>query len=403
MKKIAILYSVLFLLLISLPSSTMIANRLHLITENFQGPPLYGHFEAHDRPDFSKHSYGARDYQKDFEAWLNSHINFRGFYIRLYNQIQFSLFKMTTQTPIIGKNDDIFFIEYLTIECNFGSTSFGSTRYDFSNSKNYKNLKEYVRHLENVQNKLQKIGKQFLFYTTPSKATQHFNNIPLKYRLKKQSDYITPYYYLKELLSNTSINYIDSRDFLSTDGTPDFYNTGIHWARPIEQRVSQAIVENLSERSNKKLPRIVLGELKSSDLPIKRDADVYNLVNMIQNPHGAYYEYEAQVKAECESLPNFLIQGGSFAEGFYVFDYAGYTKQSYKFFYGRELRNNDGTKTEIKKWKEMPFEEILDNVDYVIVELNESVIHKFSNGFVKYLDSFLNSYRPKNIKSKEIK
>ena len=395
MRKYAIVNSILFFLIVFSPGFMKGARLLHLITKDFHGSSLSGYFESHERPSFSKHSYATRDYQKDFEAWLNSHVSLRAFYIRIYNQIQFTLFKLSNR--IIGKNDDIFEMIYINAECGLVPGC------NFDNPKNYKKLKEYVRHLENVQNKLQKIGKQFLFYTTPSKATQHFNNIPLKYRLKKQSDYITPYYYLKELLSNTSINYIDSRDFLSTDGTPDFYNTGIHWARPIEQRVSQAIVENLSERSNKKLPRIVLGELKSSDLPIKRDADVYNLVNMIQNPHGAYYEYEAQVKAECESLPNFLIQGGSFAEGFYVFDYAGYTKQSYKFFYGRELRNNDGTKTEIKKWKEMPFEEILDNVDYVIVELNESVIHKFSNGFVKYLDSFLNSYRPKNIKSKEIK
>lgn len=383
MKKITILYSILFLLIVYLPSSLMIAYRLHLTSKTFQVFNLVGYFESHKRPSFSKHFYANGDYQKNFEKWLNSRISFRGFYIRLYNQIQFSIFKLSNR--IIGKNDDIFEISYINTECGFIS--------DFSNPENYQKLNEYVNHLENIQNKLKKTGKYFIFYITPSKATQHFNNIPLKYRLKKPKDYTTPYYYLKKLLSETSINYLDSRDFFSTDGTPDFYTTGIHWARPIEQRVSQAIVENLSSRSNQKLPKIILNELTSSNAPIKRDADVFNLVNMFEKPKGTYYEYEAETKAESDSLkPNFMIQGGSFAEGFYHYDYADFTRNSDKFFYNVTFRKKDGTQIKITKWEDIDFTEILDNVEFVIIELNEAVIHGFSNGFVEYLDSFLNGY-----------
>ena len=46
----------------------------------------------------------------------------------------------------------------------------------------------------------------------------------------------------------------------------------------------------------------------------------------------------------------------------------------------------------MSKWDEIDFNEILDNVDYVIIELNEAVINYYSNGFVEYLDSFLDTY-----------
>lgn len=387
-KKIFItIYSIIFLSIVFIPFFLTGALYLHLTNRSFQGFDLNGYFNTYEKPDFSKRNYIKGKFQKDFEAWFNTNVSYRGFYIRMYNQIQFSLFKVSNH--FIGKNNDIFEKEYIDAECGLVPEC------DFSNPENYQKLTEYVNHLENIQNKLQKVGKYFLFYTTPSKAAQNYDDIPLKYRLKKPEGYKSPYYYLKGLVSGRNINYIDSRDFSSKDGIPDFYTTGIHWARPIEQRVSQAIVENLSMISNKKLPKIILKELVSSDTPIKRDADVFNLANLLQGPPKTkYYEYEAEIQTDSEPLmPKFLIQGGSFAEGFYyVYDYVDYCSESYKFFYNLIYRKRNEPQIQMSKWDEIDFNEILDNVDYVIIELNEAVINYYSNGFVEYLDSFLDTY-----------
>ncbi len=136
-----------------------------------------------------------------------------------------------------------------------------------------------------------------------------------------------------------------------------------------------------------------MNESTSSNVPIKRDADVFNLANIFEKPQGTYYEYEAETKAGLDSLkPNFMIQGGSFAEGFYNYDYADFTKNSYLFFYNRHFCKKDKFLIKITKWEDIDFTEILDNVDFVVVELNEAVIPNFSNGFVEYLDSFLDRY-----------
>ena len=211
--------------------------------------------------------------------------------------------------------------------------------------------------------------------------------------MKKRDDFLPPYYYLKKLLKSRGVTYIDSRDYLSKDAIPDFYATGIHWSRPTEQRVSQALVKKMSELSKKRLKQINFSTTDTSDIPYKRDADVYNLTNLIAPPQGPYYEYKNQKDSnEDYAIPKFLIQGGSFSQGFYMFDYGYYSRESYKFFYNKAIQEKDAKEISIKKWEDVDFAEILDNVDFVIIELNEASVHNFSNGFADYLDSFLDLY-----------
>lgn len=199
------------------------------------------------------------------------------------------------------------------------------------------------------------------------------------------------------MLKSRGVTYIDSRDYLSKDTIPDFYATGIHWSRPTEQRVSQALVKKMSELSKKRLKQINFSTTDTRDIPYKRDADVYNLTNLIAPPpKGPYYEYKNQKDSnEDYAIPKFLIQGSSFSQGFYMFDYGYYSRESYKFFLNKAFQEKDAKERSIKNWEDVDFSKILDNVDFVIIEINESRIHVFSNGFDDYLDSFLDFYAKK--------
>jgi hypothetical protein len=339
-----------------------------------------------EKVHFSLQNYANRAYQKNIESQISSNINLRGYLIRLHNQINFSFFKLS-QSTIVGENDNIFEMQYINAECGLDANQ------DFSLDENANKLGDYVNHLESIQNKLKKINKYFIFVITPSKASLNFQDIPLKYRLKKRDDFLPPYYYLKKMLKLRGVTYIDSRDYLSKDTIPDFYATGIHWSRPTEQRVSQALVKKMSELSKKRLKQINFSTTDTSDIPYKRDADVYNLTNLIAPPQGPYYEYKYQKDSnEDYAIPKFLIQGGSFSQGFYMFDYGYYSRESYKFFYNKAIQEKDAKEISIKKWEDVDFAEILDNVDFVIIELNEASVHNFSNGFADYLDSFLDLY-----------
>lgn len=375
---------VLFIAAISLPSLLLIISPL--TGDTYQGH-LLGYFDKPPaKTDFSIKAYINRDYQKNLEQRLNYDIGLRNYYIRVYNQIQFSLFKLAPN-KIVGRNNDILEMAYIDAECGI------TDDFDFSIPQNLAKLNNYVDHLESIQKKLDSINKHFIFIITPSKATVNYENIPLKFRLKN-NNFTPPYFYLKNILSSKQINYIDSREFLSKDSVPNFYTTGIHWARPLEQRVSQAIVDKMISLSNLDIPQITLKNINKDEKPYKRDADVFENANLIFKPSGTYYEYTTEIaNGKNNILPKCLIQGGSFIEGFYFFDYADFSKESYKFFNNDVFRRKDEPDHQIyKKWEKVNFTEIIDNVDFVIIELNEAAIPKYSNGFVNYLDSFLDSY-----------
>ena len=362
----------------------MIAGPLTCI--NFQGH-LSGHFnKPPTKTVFSIKTYINRGYQKNFEQRLNYDIGLRNYYVRIYNQIQFSLFKLASN-KIVGRNNDIYEMPYIDAECGI------TDEFDYSFPQNLAELYNYVDHLESIQRKLGSINKHFLFIITPSKAATNHENIPLKFRIKNKN-FTPPYFYLKSILSSKHINYIDSRDFLSKDSIPDFYTTGIHWARPLEQHISQAIVRKMISLSNLDIPQITLKGINKSEKPYKRDADIFENANLIFKPSGTYYEYTAEIENDKDYiLPKFLLQGGSFIEGFYFFDYADFSKESYKFFYNDVFRKKNEPDRQIyKKWQNVNFTEIMDNVSFVIIELNEAAIPKYSNGFANYLDAFLDSY-----------
>ena len=165
---------------------------------------LNGFFtQTSQKPRLSREKYLNNDFQSQFDKYLREKIMFREFFIRLHNQILFSCFETTETNQIVGKHGNIFQDPYINTECGIADSL------DFSIPNNYLKLTEYVCHLKNIHIKLNAVGKHFLFLVTPSKATLCYNDIPLKYRLRKKKDYKTPYYYLSRLLQDSDLTYIE--------------------------------------------------------------------------------------------------------------------------------------------------------------------------------------------------
>ena len=113
--------SMLFLAVIFLPAFLTCLSKI--TGRPFRGH-LDGYFDKVSRPHFSGGQYLSGTFQAEFEKWLNSSIRPRGYYIRLYNQIQYSLFRLSKY--IVGKHGDIFAILYIDAECGTDKS------YDFS-------------------------------------------------------------------------------------------------------------------------------------------------------------------------------------------------------------------------------------------------------------------------------
>lgn len=362
---------------------------------------LMGYFDSYERPKFSMGNFKNGIYQTGFENWLNTSLLPRGYFIKLYNQIQYSLFDEGNR--IIGKDGSIFEMTYVSDFLSLDvSEDFGIAMKD-----NRASLERYVDQLESVASKLEAIDKHLLVYITPSKATYESKKIPYKYLVQKDDSKERCISYFKNLMAGRDIEYLDYNTILAPDEDyPIFYNTGIHWSRPAEQEMSVAIINEL-KKYNVGIRNIELKALRESETPYWRDADVFDLLNIYTGPKKKekYYKYDTlpQYPEHYDNI-NMLLQGGSFAEGLRMDILSEYPDENIDYInYNQSVIDAKGNVTEIVEtnWKNLGLSFYLNQADFVVIELNEAVISRQSNGFVEYLDKYLDSYKPGYILDKE--
>jgi len=105
--KIKNIIFVLLLAMLSLPA-------LQHATKFAGMKPLDGDFVLTGRPYFSWSSWMDGTYQMQFDRYIEDHIGFRPFFVRLSNQIDFSLFnKANAEGIVLGKNKMVYEYDYI--------------------------------------------------------------------------------------------------------------------------------------------------------------------------------------------------------------------------------------------------------------------------------------------------
>lgn len=348
---------------------------------------LKGYFDSYEKPLLTADGFFSKKYQGSYEKWFDNSLKPRNIYIKLYNQLQWSCFDLANR--IVGKNKDIFEYEYIKdVYCLDG--------YDYSLPEKSKEMQKYVNCLKDISRKLEAADKHLIVYTTSSKAHWSEENIPDMYSVQKVENGMRAVDCFRQLISATDVNYLDSDVIASSSEYPLFYPTGIHWARPVEQETTVALVNEMNRLFNKKHRQIILSDIQKSNKPFWRDSDVYDLANiMFDNYDITYYQYNAKrdMPKQFDKM-RVLLQGGSFAQGF-IYDYFNIYSgdELYYINYNKYIESNKGI-VQLNEWKDLDLQSCLDNVDYVVIEMSEAVIHNYSYGFAQYLNYFLDTYKP---------
>ncbi len=352
---------------------------------------LNGYTETAQYTDFSFSDYISAEYQKNFEEWINSEIGLNGVITKTYNQLQYSLFNKTKEVAL--KNDNIITTYFIQDVCKIG-------KYNFSDADNRDAMSDYVQHCLSVQKKLEQKGKYFLIYTAPDKAEFYYNDIPQKYIEFGDENADRAIDCFQKLIQGTDLNYFDAGDVISKydEDVPIFCTSGIHWTRPVEQEISNEVIKQLEALSGKRHRTMNLGELTESDSVVWRENDLFLLANLLQrNKEGRFYQYSVKREyPEQYDKLRILMQGDSFGDGVRedIFNYYK-SDDEYSLFYCMNAFEADGTGYAINSWEDVDLERILNSVDYVVVEANDAALADYSSGFVEYLDSFLDTYEPK--------
>lgn len=271
----------------------------------FKTKPLKGVFENTEPPVFTAKSWLDQNFQVLFAKNFDDSIGIKSDLVRLYNQVDFSLFKKVNASKIIcGRNDYLFPVHYL----------------DASAGKNFAGFPEinnHVRELKKLQDLLwNKYKIFFLVILCPDKPTFYPEYIPTRYQSKIQK--INNVKYIAQRCEQEGVNMIDFNSyFLSIKKKlpfPLIPKTGVHWSYYGAYFAGDSLSKYLRQKSGILVPRIVLDSITVSHKPLGEDNDMGETMNLlwgIPNPTLGYPKFHSVVEPG-NSKPSALFVGDSF-------------------------------------------------------------------------------------------
>lgn len=348
---------------------------------------LKGFTDSVSRPELTLDNYFDGSLQSGYSAWLETKVPLRGVYTKTYNSINYHLFNLGNRP--IGEEGYIYEPAYLNTELGIGET------YDYSLPENVAKMNNLVIRMDSINKKLLEKGKYLYVYIAPSKADLCPETMPKQYVNMAEEGAVNAVDLFREMIGKTEVPVLFCSDLANGLEYPAFYSTGIHWSRPYEQMTSKHIVEDLSEITGKEYRNISLKDIETSKKSFWRDTDVYDLLNVWDYPDVEYYQYKTEVDSEIpKNSLRLMMYADSFGEGLPK-DIKG-TIPEHKIHYINRCNyvvDADGnTKTLGNDWNNLDWQYFLDNSDVVVIEIVEPEIVRMTNGFVDYLDTYLDTY-----------
>lgn len=358
-----------------------------LLIEEIQGyhrlieaPPLQGSFASTPRPTFKLSNWFSGKYQdsvlKNYESTLSIH----NFFVRLHNQIDYSVF---------GK------INVKEVEEGMGGYLFGEGYTKAYLGQDYigdDNIEGRIKKLVYIQQSLKERGTELICIIAPGKSSYLAENLPGNYDLnrKTKSNYDT---YSQSFITN-SIHHVDMVNYFKelkfSVKHPLFTKGGIHWSgygatlaadtlfRYMERIKGVDIVDFFDEG----------GEISS--IPYNTDGDISNAMNLLYDiPFNNMYYPKIKYKSDTSKLkPNVLLIGDSFIMSwisFYDFIPNIFNSKSAFWYYAVELGWPADLRKPMKNVEQFDFKKEISNRDFIIIECNESKLYDFGFGFIDKL------------------
>lgn len=336
---------------------------------------LKGYFVHTAKPEFSWNSWFDRSYQDTLEKHLKDSIPLKPSFVRLRNQVDFSLFhKIHVRDAHVGKNGQFFrYTYYFTYGGNYPGDEI---------------LEENIKKLKRVQDKLKAEGKQLLFVIAADKLWYFQELVPDEAMNSKSTRFYDTYVkYMKKY----GCDYIDFNEaFLNmkdTIATPLFAKGGYHWTEYSGYIAMDSIANYLRKNG-----LFVIDEIKKENFTVNNsasemDLDIYNACNLqfklkddrlFRHPHPEYSHKKGKTKA--------IICGDSFCNAicWNNFFLPYFDEKSTFWYYNREIY---GQQLELLGKVGDPItEKLLEKSDIYIVLFSAGNLEKFEYDFLDHFE-----------------
>jgi len=271
----------------------------------FDPAPLAGAYNLASHPEPTTESILAGQYQPQLEHYLEDHIGFRPWLIRLRNQISFSLLGVARSSELVVGRDDVLY-QPGPVNSYLGKDFLGETQ-----------IRRRLRRMRIVQDDLAQRGIPFLFMMAPNKARYQPEDLPFQLRRQKQpqSNYEV---FMREMQAR-HINVIDFgrlfEQWKATAQHPLFPKGGTHWSDYGSTLAADTLFKRIEQMGRFDLTDFHRGPVEVSQDARGTDGDLSGPLNLVfpyrHYPMG-YPRIVFNSLHAGQVRPNLLVFGDSF-------------------------------------------------------------------------------------------
>jgi hypothetical protein len=335
---------------------------------------LHGFYIKAENPSFSVNDWFTTNFQQKYDKYYNENFGFRSSFVRLHNQVDYSLFdEVHANGVIVGKQRYLYEEHY--INSYFGQDYIGRD-----------SIQNKINTLEAIYKDLKQHQTEMLIVIAPGKGFYYPEYIPDSLVREKDT---TNYEVFIDVLKQKNIPYIDFNSlFLAMKDTSSivlYPQTGIHWSMGILPYVIDSIIKKTESILKIDMPTILWERSKRNSQAYDVDTDIEKGLNMIRHMKSLpmnYPEYSFE-SAEHKTKPKAIAIADSFLWQIYNMKvFKNIFRGRFWYYYKKEYINGYAKPTSISS---VSTKYEVYQSDIVILMSTESNLYKFPFGFENIL------------------
>lgn len=364
-KKHYMILSLLFIVLISLPTFQM-------LTRMVPEKKLEGSWYEQKLPKCTWDSCYHADYQSSMNRYVEEQYGFRTFFTRLYNQAEYSLFRQPHAKGVVLGHNGYLFEEWF-IESYYGWNYIGDETVILK-----------TRWLRQVRKYFTGQGKELMVLIAPGKADYFPEYIPNRLR---DSIGKTNYSALSGSFLNARIPVLDLNGLFKamkdTACCPLFPKNGTHWSEYGARMALDTLSGFISVLMQRPLPDIRLENYSPTNKIQDPDDDLEKLMNLFFPLPDIPMCYPEVIRADPpeHNLPSAVVIGDSYFWQMYNIGLANLIFKDLQFWYYNSTIYPDSYTT-LRKAGQVPLPEGVDFADLIILMVNPANIKDIGWGFI---------------------
>ena len=351
---------------------------LLLMVPYFQGKfnvvkltPLKGAISEPENSYFSFSDWFSGTYQEREETYLNETFGFRSFFIRMNNQLAFSLFnKAKANGVVVGKENYLFEENY--IKAYYGTDYMGRD-----------SIAGRMQRLKYIQDTLARLDKNLILVFAAGKGSFYPEYFPEKYKAEKG---VTNYETHLELARQMGISFIDFNSyFVENKGKskyPLYPQYGIHWSYYGMYLAADSMIRFMEQTRGIDMPDLHWNETTFSQ-PKEDDYDIADGLNILWRLKSfdmAYAPIRIQSDPE-KTKPSVVVIADSYYWGMFNFGISNAFTNSHFWYYNQQIYP-DSYHAPLET-SQVSLQEEIDRHDLFIVMATEATLPDLGWGFIE--------------------